>query len=129
MGGYEDSFLKNHGFLLSGGSYTTLDDPLGTGDTFAFGINNADQIVGYYVNATGSHGFLYDHQPEAQHPKSFSYPQERRPITPSLPTDTHRESGHRVGRSPMPSPVIRSGTRRSRMFLTAKGMRLPRCDA
>jgi hypothetical protein len=58
---------------------------LGTGDTFAFGINNADQIVGYYVNATGSHGFLYDHQPEAQHPKSFSYPQERRPITPSLP--------------------------------------------
>jgi hypothetical protein len=31
------------------------------------------------------HGFLYDHQPEAQHPKSFSYPQERRPITPSLP--------------------------------------------
>jgi hypothetical protein len=35
---------------------------LATGDTFAFGINNADQIVGYYVNATGSHGFLYDHQ-------------------------------------------------------------------
>jgi hypothetical protein len=26
----------------------------------------------------------FHHQPEAQHPKSFSYPQERRPITPSL---------------------------------------------
>jgi hypothetical protein len=24
------------------------------------------------------------HQPEAQHPKSSSYPQERRPITPSF---------------------------------------------
>jgi hypothetical protein len=26
----------------------------------------------------------FHHQPEAQHPKFFSYPQERRPITPSL---------------------------------------------
>jgi len=27
---------------------------------------------------------LFHHQPQAQHPKSFSYPQERRPITPSF---------------------------------------------
>jgi hypothetical protein len=26
----------------------------------------------------------FHHQPEAQHPKIFSYPQERRPITPSF---------------------------------------------
>jgi hypothetical protein len=29
---------------------------------------------------------LFHHQPQAQHPKSFSYPQERRPITPSFGT-------------------------------------------
>jgi hypothetical protein len=28
----------------------------------------------------------FHHQPEAQHPKIFSYPQERRPITPSFGT-------------------------------------------
>src|SRR5512133_3211041 len=28
-----------HGFLLSGGTYTTLDDPLGVGSTSAQGIN------------------------------------------------------------------------------------------
>src|SRR5947209_1476717 len=48
-----------HGFLLSGGIYTTLDDPLATGGTAAFGINDMGQIVGYYQNATGQHGFLY----------------------------------------------------------------------
>jgi hypothetical protein len=26
----------------------------------------------------------FHHQPEAQHPKFFSYPQQRRPITPSF---------------------------------------------
>jgi hypothetical protein len=37
------------GFLYSGGTYTTLNDPLATGtNTFAYGINNASQIVGYY---------------------------------------------------------------------------------
>ena len=52
-------------FLYSGGTYTTLDDPLGgnsftTGiNTFAQGLNNAGQIVGNYKNLTGNHGFLY----------------------------------------------------------------------
>lgn len=40
-------------------TYTTLDDPLATGGTFAFGINATGQVVGYYQNASGSHGFLY----------------------------------------------------------------------
>src|SRR5262245_46324619 len=33
----------------------------------------------------------FHHQPEAQHPKSFSYPQERRPITPSLPPKADKQ--------------------------------------
>lgn len=48
-----------HGFLLSGGVYTTLDNPLATGGTFAYGINDAGQIAGTYINASGTHGFLY----------------------------------------------------------------------
>ena|SRR5215831_10738449 len=47
-----------HGFLLSGGTYTTLDDPLATSGTVAHGINATGQIVGFYANATGFHGFL-----------------------------------------------------------------------
>src|SRR5262249_32698429 len=50
----------NHGFLLSGGIYTTLDAPgaIGPDGTSASGINAAGQIVGSYRNSTGSHGFL-----------------------------------------------------------------------
>src|SRR5436190_1788450 len=47
-----------HGFLESGGTYTTLDDPLATTGTSALGINDMGQIVGTYSNATGKHGFL-----------------------------------------------------------------------
>src|SRR5262249_58906096 len=47
-----------HGFLYSGGIYTTLDDPLATNGTNATGINNTGQIVGNYTDSTGAHGFL-----------------------------------------------------------------------
>jgi probable HAF family extracellular repeat protein len=56
--GFYNSGSSFHGFLLSGGTYTPLDDPLATGATHAFGINTAGQIVGDYVNASGTHGFL-----------------------------------------------------------------------
>src|SRR5262249_35975993 len=49
--------LTAHGFLLSGGTYTTIEDPLATNGGIAFGINASGQIVGFYSNATG-HGFL-----------------------------------------------------------------------
>jgi hypothetical protein len=52
-----------HGFLLSGGQYTTLDDPnAGTfPGTQPFGINDRGQIVGNYYDANSvSHGFLAD---------------------------------------------------------------------
>jgi len=39
--------------------FTTLDDPLATNGTDAFGINAMGQIVGLYEDASGNHGFLY----------------------------------------------------------------------
>src|SRR5262249_10906831 len=49
-----------HGFLYSGGTYTTLDAPGTTNQTAAYGINNAGQIVGAYKVGSVNHGFLYD---------------------------------------------------------------------
>src|SRR5919204_4845676 len=54
---------STHGFILSNGIYTSLDDPLAVQGTFAYGINSTGQIVGTYQDAGGashgSHGFLY----------------------------------------------------------------------
>jgi hypothetical protein len=51
----------NHGFLLSGGSYTTFD-VTGAFGTYPSGINDSGQIAGYYQDPGGasapSHGFL-----------------------------------------------------------------------
>ena len=51
VGFYTDSNGVAHGFLYSGGTYTTIDDPSGT-DTILSGINDAGQIVGWYTDAT-----------------------------------------------------------------------------
>jgi probable HAF family extracellular repeat protein len=64
VGLYTDANNVNHGFLLSGGQYTTLDDPhAGAGasqGTFAEGINDRGQIVGGYIDADNvNHGFLH----------------------------------------------------------------------
>jgi probable HAF family extracellular repeat protein len=63
VGRYIDATGKFHGFLYSGGRFTTLDDPFASGPvgTTAFGINRGGQIVGYYRDASNhSHGFLYN---------------------------------------------------------------------
>src|SRR5262249_51368042 len=39
--------------------YTTLNGPLTISLTHAQGINAAGQVVGWYANASGTHGFLY----------------------------------------------------------------------
>jgi hypothetical protein len=52
-----------HGFLYSGGSYIPIDDPFATDGTFAYGINDTGQIVGYYLDNTALrlwNGFLYN---------------------------------------------------------------------
>jgi hypothetical protein len=50
----------DHGFLYSGGNFTTIDHPDSTEGTFAFGINDAGQIVGSFAPASAlhQHGFL-----------------------------------------------------------------------
>jgi probable HAF family extracellular repeat protein len=50
-----------HGFLYSGGTYTTLDDPDGgpRGQTFVQGINDSGRIVGYFDDGFGNEiGFV-----------------------------------------------------------------------
>jgi uncharacterized membrane protein len=62
-GGTEARGTNNFGqivggnWLYSAGSYTTLDVPGSTGTT-ASGINGSGQIVGWYDDAAGRHGFL-----------------------------------------------------------------------
>jgi probable HAF family extracellular repeat protein len=52
---------KFHGYIYRNGAYSTLDDPLGTTETVPQGINNADQVVGYYLASTGAfRGFFVD---------------------------------------------------------------------
>ena len=59
VGYYYDSNNSPHGFLESGGIYTTIDDPLGTEGTYARGINNIGQVVGNYIDGNGNvYGFL-----------------------------------------------------------------------
>jgi probable HAF family extracellular repeat protein len=63
VGYYFDSSSDAHGFVLNNGTYTTVDDPLGT-DTFITGENDNGQIVGYYDNVSANvsgneHGFIY----------------------------------------------------------------------
>jgi hypothetical protein len=66
VGYYGDSTTSQHGFLYNTntGKYTFLDDPSaafhnGVEVTQITGINNHDQITGFYTDANGvSHGFI-----------------------------------------------------------------------
>src|SRR5262249_36602544 len=58
--GFVNGVSGVHGFLLSEGAYTSIDDPSATLGTEAFGINNSGQIVGAYAKASGTQGFLND---------------------------------------------------------------------
>jgi probable HAF family extracellular repeat protein/VCBS repeat-containing protein len=52
-------YYETHGFLYSGGSYTTID-PAGSTQTLIFAINNDDQMVGYYIDSSHEYiGFQY----------------------------------------------------------------------
>lgn len=49
-----------NGFVLRNGTYTTLNDPLGTSGTYLAGINNNDEIAGVYeTSTTPDQGFVY----------------------------------------------------------------------
>jgi probable HAF family extracellular repeat protein len=59
VGDYKDSNNTSHAVLVNG-DYILLSDPFGFNHTFAYGVNNADQSVGYYVDSNNAdHGFLY----------------------------------------------------------------------
>src|ERR1700731_2348572 len=51
VGSYVDSGGVRHGFKLSAGKATKIDDPKGT-DTYCFAINKASAIVGYYATSS-----------------------------------------------------------------------------
>ena len=58
-GQYDDSSGVWHGFLYSGSSFTTVSGPPGATTTVPQGINDAGQIVGYYLELKGNaHGFI-----------------------------------------------------------------------
>jgi probable HAF family extracellular repeat protein len=57
VGFFSDATGAGHGFLLTGGVFTSIDVP-GALDTKAFGINAAGQIVGPFSDGTGLHGFV-----------------------------------------------------------------------
>jgi probable HAF family extracellular repeat protein len=60
VGEYDNQSGGSHGFLYSGGNYTSIDYP-GASSTQAYGINDSGQIVGDYSDPSGQdlHGFLY----------------------------------------------------------------------
>jgi hypothetical protein len=58
-GQYADASSVRHGFLLSGGIYTTIDYPGAHDYTALYGINDMSQAVGTAVTARGQIGFLY----------------------------------------------------------------------
>lgn len=58
VGTYADSTGFAHGFLLSGGTYTTIDYPTSGLETELFGVNDVGQVVGYTFG--GQVGFQYD---------------------------------------------------------------------
>jgi probable HAF family extracellular repeat protein len=59
VGYYVDAGGITHGFVLSGSTVTTIDDPNGTA-TFCEAISSNGSIVGEYTQADGNnHGFLY----------------------------------------------------------------------
>ncbi len=68
VGGYQLGDGSRHGFLVSGGTFTAIDNPNAASGTECIGINNLGQIVGAYnLNPPetghlfeGQHGFLFD---------------------------------------------------------------------
>jgi uncharacterized membrane protein len=87
VGFYFDSSFFEHGFLLSNGTFTTIDAPAAllppppsNNGTAATGINSQGEIVGSYFDSTGAHGFLLSNgtfttidAPGAKTPAGFEF--------------------------------------------------------
>jgi probable HAF family extracellular repeat protein len=57
VGAFLDNSSIGHGFLYTAGLFTTIEVP-GALYTAAFGINDAEQIVGLFGDSAGTHGFV-----------------------------------------------------------------------
>jgi probable HAF family extracellular repeat protein len=57
VGSYADASGVQHGYVYSGGTFTTVDDPQAAAGTALVGINDAGEVLGNYTDATGTHGF------------------------------------------------------------------------
>ena len=59
VGYYSGTSGAVHGYLYSGGKFTTIDVPFSVAkDTACYGINNSGEIVGLWDDAATTHGFL-----------------------------------------------------------------------
>ncbi len=61
-GSYKDASRAYHGFIYSGGTYTTFDMPVAAGTVTTTGFNNKGRVVGTFTNPTTGkiHCFLYN---------------------------------------------------------------------
>jgi hypothetical protein len=61
-GYYTDTSGNVHGFIDNAGTFTSFDDPSGSGaNTMFLGLNNNGQVVGSYIDAGGlTNGFVYN---------------------------------------------------------------------
>ncbi len=59
-GYYQDSSGDLHGFLDSGGVYTTITDPLASTSTVINGINDSGEMAGSYIDNSGNTNLLLD---------------------------------------------------------------------
>lgn len=63
VGFWVDASGANHGFTDIGGTFTSVDDPLGSATpefTQLLGVNNADEAAGFYTDALGNqHAFTW----------------------------------------------------------------------
>jgi len=67
---YANGTPDTHAFLYASGSFSSLNYP-GAQETFAYGINDSGQVVGWYEDGTGrEHAFLYSSGTFT----SFNYP-------------------------------------------------------
>lgn len=58
-GSFTDTAGSDHGFLLRGTHYTTVDFPMAD-NTDGYGDNDLGQLVGIYNSSGPNHGFLFD---------------------------------------------------------------------
>lgn len=58
-GYYQDDQGGMHGFLLKDGTVTTVDYP-GSEGTLVYGVNNSDQVAGFFGKNDQPHAFVYD---------------------------------------------------------------------